>query len=415
MSAVRDALHKAARGENLSEQEAAAAMREILRGESSPALISGLLVALRMKGETVDEVVGFAWAMRAAAAKVTSPGIDPTRLVDTCGTGGDGLHTFNISTVAAFVVAGAGVAVAKHGNRSISSRCGSADVLEALGANVNLPPERIAESIEKVGFGFLFAPAVHPAMKHAGPTRREIGVRTAFNLLGPLTNPAGTTRQVLGVGDEAIATRIAEVAQLLGTERTFEGRLSGGFAYGAVRTPTRSGTDTANLSLLAAAGELQQAAAADPSATNLHAWGVAQLLLADYDNALVNLRDAAALLRRQSDAAQEAFLLSLHLGEFVRRLDPGEDRPGLATAEAVETVDRDVERGAAAGFAERGGHVPRRALLDVADEAQGDVVVLGLDPAGAGEAAPQHSELLAHRCGDFESGEQAWHGHPPGP
>ena len=221
MSAVRDALHTAARGENLSEQDAAAAMGEILRGESSPALISGLLVALRMKGETVDEVVGFARAMRAAAPNVTSPGIAPGRLVDTCGTGGDGLHTFNISTVAAFVVAGAGVAVAKHGNRSISSRCGSADVLEALGANVNLPPAKIAESIEKVGFGFLFAPAVHPAMKHAGPVRAELKMRTVFNMLGPLTNPAGAGAQVMGVFDGRLARLLGEALKRLGVTRAF--------------------------------------------------------------------------------------------------------------------------------------------------------------------------------------------------
>lgn len=221
MSAVREALHRAARGENLSEQEAVSAMGEILRGESPPALIGGLLVALRMKGETVDEVVGFARAMRAAAAKVTSPGIDPARLVDTCGTGGDGLHTFNISTVAAFVVAGAGVAVAKHGNRSISSRCGSADVLEALGADVNLPPQRTAESIEKVGFGFLFAPAVHPAMRHAGPVRAELKMRTVFNMLGPLTNPAGAGAQVMGVFDGRLARLLAEAVQRLGATRAF--------------------------------------------------------------------------------------------------------------------------------------------------------------------------------------------------
>lgn len=221
MSAVREALHKAARGENLSEQEAGAAMGEILRGESSPALISGLLVALRMKGETVDEVVGFARAMRAAAAKITSPGIASLCLVDTCGTGGDGLHTFNISTVAAFVVAGAGVAVAKHGNRSISSRCGSADVLEALGARVDLPPEKIAGSIEEVGIGFLFAPAVHPAMKHAGPVRAELKMRTVFNMLGPLTNPAGARAQVMGVFEGRLARLLGEALQRLGVRRAF--------------------------------------------------------------------------------------------------------------------------------------------------------------------------------------------------
>jgi anthranilate phosphoribosyltransferase len=221
MGAVLEALHKVTRREHLSEPEAAAVLGEILRGEATPALIGGLLVALRMKGETVDEIVGFARAMRAAAAKVEVNGIDPAVLVDTCGTGGDGLHSFNISTASAFVVAGAGAAVAKHGNRSISSRCGSADVLEALGAKVALRPEQVARSIESVGIGFLFAPLIHPAMKHAGPTRAELKMRTVFNLLGPLTNPAGAGAQVVGVFDVELVPLIAEALARLGVRRAF--------------------------------------------------------------------------------------------------------------------------------------------------------------------------------------------------
>jgi anthranilate phosphoribosyltransferase len=221
MGFVLEALHKVARRENLSEQEAAEVLGEILRGEATPALISGLLVALRMKGETVDEVVGFARAMRAAAAKVELTTVEPASLVDTCGTGGDGLHSFNISTASAFVAAGAGAAVAKHGNRSISSRCGSADVLEALGAKVALQPQQVAGSIESVGIGFLFAPLIHPAMKHAQPTRAELKMRTVFNLLGPLTNPAGAGAQLVGVFEAGLVPLLAAAMARLGVRRAF--------------------------------------------------------------------------------------------------------------------------------------------------------------------------------------------------
>jgi anthranilate phosphoribosyltransferase len=221
MGFVLEALHKVARREHLSEQEAAEVLGEILRGEATPALISGLLVALRMKGETVDEVVGFARAMRAAAAKVELTTVEPASLVDTCGTGGDGLHSFNISTASAFVVAGAGAPVAKHGNRSISSHCGSADVLEALGAKVALQPQQVARSIESVGIGFLFAPLIHPAMKHAQPTRAELKMRTVFNLLGPLTNPAGAGAQVVGVFEAALVPLLAAALARLGVRRAF--------------------------------------------------------------------------------------------------------------------------------------------------------------------------------------------------
>jgi anthranilate phosphoribosyltransferase len=221
MGFVLEALHKVTRREDLSEAEAEAVMGEILRGEASPALISGILVALRMKGETVAELVGFARGMRAAAAPVEFRSLDPSTLVDTCGTGGDGRHSFNISTVSAFVVAGAGARVAKHGNRSISSRCGSADVLEALGVNVTLSAERASAAIEQVGIGFLFAPLIHPAMKHAQPARAELKMRTAFNLLGPLTNPAGAGAQVVGVFDPALVPLLAEALARLGVRRAF--------------------------------------------------------------------------------------------------------------------------------------------------------------------------------------------------
>jgi anthranilate phosphoribosyltransferase len=174
-------------------------------------------MGLRMRGETVDELAGFASAMRERSVRVTAP----EGAIDVVGTGGDESGTFNISTASALVVAAAGVPVAKHGNRAMTSKAGSADVLDALGVRIDHDAASASAALAELGFAFMFAPNFHPAMKHAGPTRREIGVRTAFNLLGPLTNPAGTTRQLLGVGDAVVAERIAEVAQRLGTERTF--------------------------------------------------------------------------------------------------------------------------------------------------------------------------------------------------
>jgi anthranilate phosphoribosyltransferase len=199
--------------QNLSEEEARAAMEIIMTGQATPAQIGGYLVALRMKGETVAEIAGSALAMRAQASRVTVAG---SPLMDTAGTGGDGAHTFNISTAAAFVIAGAGRKVAKHGNRAASSLCGSADVLTALGVSLDLGPEQVATCIEQVGIGFLFAPKFHPAMKHAIGPRRELGQRTIFNILGPLTNPAGATHQLIGVYDPALTEPLAQVLGLLG-------------------------------------------------------------------------------------------------------------------------------------------------------------------------------------------------------
>jgi len=215
--AVRAALASIVEGGTLSLDEARLAMGAVMDGEATPAQLAALLMGLRMRGETVDELAGFASAMRERVVRVEAP----EGTIDVVGTGGDGSGTFNISTAAALVVAAAGVPVAKHGNRAITSKAGSADVLDALGVRVDHDAASAGAALRSNGFAFLFAPSFHPAMKHAGPTRREIGVRTAFNLLGPLTNPAGTSRQILGVGDAAAAARIAEVAQRLGTERTF--------------------------------------------------------------------------------------------------------------------------------------------------------------------------------------------------
>ncbi len=219
---ITGAVGKIASGEDLTRAEAEAAMEQILSGRSNDEQIAGFLSALRVKGETVDELVGFATVMRRHAAPVFQGGRkDSEILVDTCGTGGDASGTFNVSTAAAFVVAGAGVRVAKHGNRSISSRCGSADVLETLGVDLALSPQRVGEAIQAVGIGFLFAPAMHSAMKHAMAARRQLGGRTVFNLLGPLTNPAGASAQVVGVFDPSFTELLAEALGELGVRRAF--------------------------------------------------------------------------------------------------------------------------------------------------------------------------------------------------
>jgi anthranilate phosphoribosyltransferase len=215
--AVRTALSTIVEGGTLTLDDARLAMGAVMDGEATPAQLAALLMGLRMRGETVDELAGFASAMRERVVPVEAP--DGT--IDVVGTGGDHSGTFNISTAAALVVAAGGIPVAKHGNRAITSRAGSADVLDALGVRIDHDAASAGEALRANGFAFLFAPSFHPAMKHAGPTRKEIGVRTAFNLLGPLTNPAGTSRQLLGMGDATAAPRIAEVAQRLGTERTF--------------------------------------------------------------------------------------------------------------------------------------------------------------------------------------------------
>jgi anthranilate phosphoribosyltransferase len=208
------------RREDLSAAEAEEAMQIIMSGQATDAQIGGYLIALRMKGETADEINGSARAMRAVASRVPYE-VNGYPLLDTAGTGGDGAHTFNISTTAAFVIAGAGRRVAKHGNRAASSRCGSADVLGALGVNLDLTPEQVARCIERIGIAFIFAPRFHPAMKYAIGPRRELGQRTIFNLLGPITNPAGATHQLIGVYDPDLTQPLAEVLGALGGRAAF--------------------------------------------------------------------------------------------------------------------------------------------------------------------------------------------------
>lgn len=212
---MKDYIKKVVEGRNLSQDEASSAMETIMQGAATPAQIAGLLVALKLKGEKAEEVAGFAKTMRKHSIKIQ---VHDKNAVDGCGTGGDGKQCFNISTAAAIVTAAAGVTVAKHGNRSVSSACGSADLLEASGGNVDPGPELVQKSINENGFGFMFAPRFHPAMKYAAAPRKELGVRTVFNILGPLTNPAGVKRQVIGVYEKKLMPLVADVTQILGAE-----------------------------------------------------------------------------------------------------------------------------------------------------------------------------------------------------
>ena len=211
---IKEAIGSLVSGHSLSFEQAASVMEEIMNGEVTPAQFGAFVTALRIKGETVDEIAGLASVMRARA----TPVVATPPLVDTCGTGGDGSSTLNISTAAAFIAAGSGLRVAKHGNRAMSSQCGSADVLEALGVKIDLGAEAVAECLAKVGIGFMFAPIFHPAMKHAAAPRREIGIRTVFNILGPLTNPARAESQVIGVPSEEVGEKIAHVLHRLGSK-----------------------------------------------------------------------------------------------------------------------------------------------------------------------------------------------------
>jgi anthranilate phosphoribosyltransferase len=245
---IVEVLHRIANhGESLSREEARAVMSEVLSGKCSDAQIAALLVGLHMKGETVEEIVGFAEAIRSAATPLFVPGnslIDVSgterdALVDTCGTGGDASGTFNISTATALVAAGAGVRVAKHGNRSVTSKCGSADVMEALGVNITLAPAQTAACLQQVGIAFLFAPAMHSAMKYVQPARRELRLRTVFNLLGPLTNPAQASAQVVGVYSDELVEKLAEALSMLGLRRALVVHGADGLDEISISGPTR--------------------------------------------------------------------------------------------------------------------------------------------------------------------------------
>jgi anthranilate phosphoribosyltransferase len=232
---IKEALGKLVLGESLTREEARAAMRSLVQGEATPSQIAGFAIALRMKGETPEEIAGLAEVMREAATRVQAG----DHVVDVVGTGGDGAGTFNISTMSALVVASAGGRVAKHGNRSITSACGAADFLEAVGVAIDLPPSGVARCVDETGFGFMFAPLYHPAMKHAIVPRREIGVRTVFNILGPLTNPAGARRQLTGVAVASLGETVARVLDLLGAEHAVVVHGQDGLDEISVCAPTR--------------------------------------------------------------------------------------------------------------------------------------------------------------------------------
>src|SRR5512136_1726278 len=233
---IKEAIAKVVRAEDLREAEMMTIMTEVMNGEATPAQIAAFITALRIKGETVEEVTGAARVMRQRATRIDARS---SVVVDTCGTGGDGRGTFNISTTSAFVAAAAGLTVAKHGNRAVSSGCGSADVLEALGVNINAPPEIVEECIHQIGIGFLFAPKLHGAMKYAIGPRREIGIRTIFNMLGPLTNPAGATSQLIGVYNPRLTEMFAGVLKNLGTKTALVVHGSDGMDEATVTGKTR--------------------------------------------------------------------------------------------------------------------------------------------------------------------------------
>ncbi|HEY6379800.1 MAG TPA: anthranilate phosphoribosyltransferase, partial [Candidatus Dormibacteraeota bacterium] len=295
---LRDSLERVVRGGDLDVDTTRAVWDRIMEGSATPAQIAGILVALRVKGETVDELTGMVLSMRAHAVPLELS----VAAVDTCGTGGDGIGTFNISTAAAFVVAGAGVPVAKHGNRAASSRCGSADVLEALGVTITLTPDGVRRCIEEVGIGFLFAPAFHPAMRHAAVPRRELGVRTAFNVLGPLANPARVRHQALGVADAAIAPRMAGVLQALGHRRALVFSGPGGLDELALDAPSRCWT---------VSPEGITEGQVDPAALGLAAAPVAALQGGD---AMRNAEVVRAVLGGEPGAPRDVVLLNAAAG-----------------------------------------------------------------------------------------------------
>jgi len=312
-------LEKLHRRLDLSVDEASAAMAAIMDGEAQPAQIAAFLVALGMKGERPEEIVGLARAMRARAMRLSKT---HAPVFDTCGTGGDRAHTFNVSTVAALVVAGCGLKVAKHGNRSVSSRCGSADVLEALGVTIAAPPEVVERCLDDVGIAFFFAPTFHPSMRHAAPTRKELGIRTAFNLLGPLTNPAGAARQLVGVPRPELTELVARSLALLGSERAW-------VVHGA------DGLDEISTTGYTKVSECRDGAVntfyVHPSDFKLPKADPASLRGGD---AAANAAIARAVLARQAGPARDIVLLNAAVS--------------LLIAGAVATVSEGIERASAA-------------------------------------------------------------------
>lgn len=324
---IEKAIANIAQGKDLPREVATQTLIQIMNGEATSAQIGAFLVALRMKGESVEEITGLAQAMRSMATRI-APARRP--LVDTCGTGGDGSGTFNISTAAAFVVAGAGVAVAKHGNRSASSKCGSADVLEALGVNIDVTPDVVTRCIDDHGFGFLFARSFHAAMKHVAPVRQELKLRTVFNVLGPLTNPAGADGQVMGVYDEALVEPIANVLRNLGIRRAFVVAGSDGLDELTTCGPTRVAEATAEgVTLCAISPEDAGLSISDPAA-----------LLGD--DAETNAGMIRKVLDGESGPCRDVVVLNAAAGILA-----GEDGPAdwkAAAARAAASIDSGAAR-----------------------------------------------------------------------
>ena len=313
-------------GEDLSREKAAEALEAIMSGQAGEAQTAGFLIALRAKGETAQELAGLAQTVRAHAEQVTPPS---GPFIDTCGTGGGRLTTFNISTTATFVAAGAGVAIAKHGDRSATSKCGSADVLEALGARIDLSPDDVSRCLEETGLGFMFAPTHHPAFRHIGPVRKALGVRTIFNMLGPLTNPAGAPRQLLGVVDPAYLGRMGEALAMLGTERALlvHGR------DGLDEVSTGAVTDVAEV-----AGGLVRTSTIDPAALGFAPPDPAALAGGD---PAFNAEVLRSVLGGAAGAPRDVVVINAAAAIWVAGAAPG-------LAEAVPIAEASIDEGAAA-------------------------------------------------------------------
>ena len=320
---------------DLSRDEMLSVMHQIMGGKLTPVQIAGILVALRAKGETVAEIAAAAEVMRELSVKV--PAGAEAHLVDTCGTGGDGVHTFNISTASALVAAAAGVKVAKHGGRSVSSTCGSADVLELLGVNVNLTPDQVAQSIHEIGVGFMFAPNYHSAMKHAAPVRRELGVRTLFNLLGPLTNPAGAKNQVMGVYSKHLARPLAEALRTLGANHVM-------VVHGA------DGLDEISVSTETHVAELKDGVvteyAVSPELFSMEPGAVADLKAHDRDESKAKLLQ---VLDNQPGAARDIVALNagaaIYVGGLAATLEEGVKKAlqAIASGSAKRKLEQLIE------------------------------------------------------------------------
>lgn len=319
--AIKEMIVKVVEGRSLRETEAAAAMLDIVEGLATPSQIAAFVTALRMKGETAEEIAGLARIMRRYANRVEAD----SDAIDIVGTGGDGGNTFNISTLSAIVVAAAGGKVAKHGNRGITSKCGAADILEALGVAFDLPPDAVAECVRRTGFGFMFAPLYHPAMRHAVVPRREIGVRTAFNLLGPITNPAGVTSQVTGVAVASVAPIIAEVLRLLGSRRALVVHGSDGLDELSISAPTKV-YDVAD-------GTVRDYEIT-PERIGLQSHPSEAIRGGTVE---ANLRYAQSILAGERGAARDAVLLNAAAGMVVAGLSEDMRRGALRAAEAIDS------------------------------------------------------------------------------